>query len=150
MTPEGRARGRGIPGRKDIPVVSTAMMALGFAGVGAALSLNFYRKYQARLQVGDRMLRYARVADYSGIPLRLAFEYLGDEDALPVTVEVDVHEIYHYGPDYFLRGFGPDGRRGLIFKWNRIQNLRLRATGRNLGSVSALLGVAENPMVTQD
>lgn len=130
-------------------MVSTAMMALGFAGVSAALSLNFYRKYQARLKVDDRTLQYARVADYHGIPLRLAFEYLDEKEALPVTVEVDVHEIYHYGPDYFLRGYGPDGRRGLIFKWNRIQNLRLRSTGRNLESVAALLGEAENQLETQ-
>jgi hypothetical protein len=119
-----------------------AMMALGFAGVSAALSVNFYRKYQARLLVGEHVFHYARVADYNGIPLRVSFEYQGEDGSGMSTVEVDVHEIYHYGPDYFLRGFGLDGRKGHIFKWNRIQSLRIRGEGRTLDSVNALLGEA--------
>lgn len=118
------------------------MMALGFAGVSAALSTNFYRKYRARLQVGGHVLQYSRIADYQGVPLALAFDYRCEEGDAWSRVKVDVNEIYHYGPDYFVRGFGVPDRKGQIFKWNRIANLTIRADGRSLGSVEALLGEA--------
>lgn len=118
------------------------MTALGFMGICAGLSLNFYRKYQARLRVGSHFHQYARIADYAGVPLPLAFDYRNEESAGWSKVEVDVYEIYHYGSDYFMRGYGVPDRKGRIFNWNRIANLSLRSNGRSLESVDALLGEA--------
>jgi hypothetical protein len=124
-------------------MVSTiSMMALGSAGVCAALTLSFYRKYQARLRFGGPIFLhpFARVADYHGVPLPLAFRYLSEEGGAWTEVEVDVDEIYHYGPNYFMRGFGVPDRKGQVFKSHRIAHLRVRSDGRSLGSVEALLG----------
>lgn len=118
------------------------MLALGFAGVSATLTLNFYHKYRARLQVGGHILQYSRIADYQGVPLALAFDYRSEDGDAWIHIQVDVNEIYHYGPDYFVRGFGVPDRKGQIFKWSRIANLTIRADGRALGSVEALLGEA--------
>lgn len=112
------------------------MLAFGFTGFSAAL--NFYRKYQARLRIGPSAQAYARIADYKGAHLSLAFEYLG-EDGRRLPVLADVDEIYHYGPDYFLRGVLASDCQDRVFKWNRIANLRHRKNGRALGSVDALL-----------
>jgi hypothetical protein len=121
-------------------VISTmALMALGFTGASAGLLLNFYRKYRARLQ-GGWMRQYARIADYRGVPLPLAFLYRAEEGGAPVRLEVDVEEIYHYGQDYFIRGFRVPDRKGHTFKGSRITGLRFRSDGRNLDSVEALLG----------
>lgn len=122
-------------------MVSTmTLMALGFSGASAGLFLNFYRKYKARLHAGGSVRQYARIADYRGVPLPLAFRYRAEEGGAPITLEVDVDEIYHYGPDYFIRGFGVPDRKGNTFKGSRISNLRFRTDGRNLESVEALLG----------
>jgi len=122
-------------------VVSTmTLMALGFTGASAGLLLNFYRKYQARLHAGGSVRQYSRIADYRGVPLPLAFLYRTEEGGAPIRLEVDVEEIYHYGSDYFIRGFGVPDRKGLTFKGSRISDLRFRSDGRNLESVEALLG----------
>jgi len=122
-------------------VVSTmTLMALGFTGASAGLFLNFYRKYQARLHAGVSVRRYSRIADYRGVPLPLAFQYREEDGGAPIRLEVDVEEIYHYGPDYFIRGFGVPDRKGNTFKGSRITGLRFRSDGRNLDSVEALLG----------
>lgn len=123
-------------------MVSTmTWMAVGFAGLCLGLSLNFYRKYRSRLYVGGPILQYSRIADYHGVPLPLAFEYRSEDDHR-YWIEVDVEEIYHYGQDYFLRGFGVPDRKGNIYKWNRVAHLKIRSNGRTLDSVAALLGVA--------
>jgi hypothetical protein len=128
-------------GRRSFHVVATmTLMALGFTGASAGLFLNFYRKYRARLDVGVAMRQYARIADYTGAPLPLAFHYRAEQDGDWIRLEVDVDEIYHYGPDYFLRGFGLPDRKGHTFKGSRIMDLQFRAGGRNLESVEALLG----------
>lgn len=114
------------------------MLAFAFTGFSVALSFNFYRKYQARLRISPSTHVYARIADYKGTHLGLAFEYLG-EDGRWVPVLADIDEIYHYGRDYFLRGFNASDCQDRVFKWNRIANLRLRKDGRALGSVDALL-----------
>jgi hypothetical protein len=116
------------------------LMALGFTGASAGLFLNFYRKYQARLHAGGSVRQYSRIADYRGVPLPLAFQYRAAEGEAPIPLEVDVDEIYHYGPDYFIRGFGVPDRKGNTFKGSRISDLRFRSDGRNLESVEALLG----------
>ncbi len=124
-------------------MVSTmTWMAAGCAGLCAALTFNFYHKYRSRLRFGAPAGDYSRIADYHGIPLPLAFEYRPVEGGPWFPVEVDVHEIYHYGADYFLRGFGLLDRKGTTFKWNRVANLRIRSNGRSLDSVEALLGEA--------
>lgn len=122
-------------------MVSTmALMAVGFTGASAGLLLNFYRKYKARLHAGGSVRQYARIADYRGVPLPLAIQYRAEEGGAPVRLEVDVDEIYHYGSDYFIRGFGVPDRKGITFKGSRITDLRFRSDGRNLHSVEALLG----------
>lgn len=124
-------------------MVSTmTMMALGFTGVCAALSLNFYRKYRLRLGTGGAVREYSRVADYHGVPLALSFEYQSEDGDSWTPFEVDVDEIYHYGADYFMRGYGLPDRKGNIFKLNRIARMRRRSDGRRLDSVEALLGEA--------
>lgn len=124
-------------------MVSTmTMMALGFTGVCAALSLNFYRKYRVRLGAGGPIREYHRVADYQGVPLALSFEYKSEDGDSWTPIEVDVDEIYHYGADYFMRGYGLPDRKGNIFKLNRIARMRRRSDGRSLDSVQALLGEA--------
>lgn len=122
-------------------MVSTmTLMALGFTGASAGLLFNFYRKYRARLDVGEAVRQYHRIADYHGVPLALAFQYRTEEGGACIRLEVDVDEIYHYGPDYFMRGFGVPDRKGHIFKGNRITDLHFRSDGRNVDSVEALLG----------
>jgi hypothetical protein len=126
-----------------VPMVSTiSMMALGSAGMCAFLALSFYRKYQDRVRIGGPAFlhHYARVADYRGVPLPLAFRYLSEGAESWTEVEADVDEIFHYGSDYFMRGFGVADRRGLVFKSHRIAGLRVRSDGRSLASVQALLG----------
>lgn len=122
-------------------MVSTmTLMALGFTGASAGLFLNFYRKYKARLDVGEGIRQYARIADYRGVPLPLTFQYRAEDGGAWTRLEVDVDEIYHYGPDYFLRGLGLPDRKGHTFKGSRIMDLQFRSGGRNLESVEALLG----------
>lgn len=124
-------------------MVSTmTWMAAGCAGLCAALTFNFYHKYRSRMRFGTPAADYSRIADYHGIPLPLAFEYRAVEGGPWFLVEVDIDEIYHYGTDYFLRGFGLADRIGATFKWNRVANLRIRSNGRSLDSVEALLGEA--------
>lgn len=117
-------------------------MAVGCAALCGGLACNFYHKYRGRLRYGPASLAYARVADYHGTPLPLAFEYRSEDGRRWFSVEADVDEIYHYGSDYFMRGCGLTDRQGNVFKWNRIANLRIRSDGRSLDSVDALLGVA--------
>ena len=123
-------------------VSTVAWMAAGCMGFCAALTVDFYRKYLLRLRFGMASKDYARIADYHGIPLPLAFEYRFEGDAQWSPVEVEVDEIYHYGADYFLRAFGLPEQQGQIFKWDRIAKLRIRSNGRSLKSVEALLGEA--------
>lgn len=126
-----------------VPMVSTiSLMALGSAGMCAFLALSFYRKYQDRVRFGGPAFlhHHDRVADYYGVPLPLAFRYRTEEADAWTEVEVDVDEIYHYGPNYFMRGFGVPDRKGHVFKSHRISGLRVRSDGRNLESVQALLG----------
>lgn len=117
-------------------------MAATCAGVCGVMSFNFYRKYRLRLHFGATTGQYSRIADYTGIPLPLAFEYRSEEGGRWFPVEVDVEEIYHYGSEYFMRGSDAVARKGNIFKWNRVAKLRFRSSGRSLDSVEALLGEA--------
>lgn len=114
------------------------LLASGFAATGAFLALGFFRKYRERLDLEALSLaRYHRIADYYGRAIPLAFEYRG-ADGLAVTVEADVDEIYHYGCDYFLKGRSPDGRRSLVYKWNRVERPRVRFDGRAVDSLEQL------------
>lgn len=112
-----------------------------FAAISVLLALGFFRKYQARVRMETlNAMRYHRIADYYGSAIPLAFEY-SDARGLHV-IEADVDEIYHYGRDYFLKGHSPDGKRSLVFKWNRIANPRVRFDGRSLETLEDLFHAA--------
>lgn len=106
------------------------------------LALGFIRKYQARVRsqtLGG--LRYHRVADYLGRPIPLAF-YYRHEGGHPQPVEADVEEIFHYGSDYFLKARSPEGRRSLVYKWDRVSEPRVRHAGGPLSSLAELFQAA--------
>jgi hypothetical protein len=122
------------------------ILAVGFSSVCSLLGYLFYRKYQVHLSTDfNALTQYARIEDYHGRPIRLAFLYLSDEGQEWLTVQADVDEIYHYGRDYFLKGYvGPDPRCR-IFKWSRISQFTLRTNGRNLHSLEELIvGMGRN------
>ncbi|HKP98523.1 MAG TPA: hypothetical protein VJ385_22525 [Fibrobacteria bacterium] len=120
-------------------------LTITFAAFCLILGLSFYRKYEARLRSeAQNTLRYSRIADYFGRPILLTFEYRLYENQAPSLMEADVDEIYHYGRDYFLKGYSPDGKRCRIYKWSRISNPRIRYDGRYLDSLEALFLAAEN------
>jgi hypothetical protein len=112
-------------------------LAALFASVSVLLGIGFFRKYQARVRLETlNAMRYHRIADYYGSAIPLAFEYRDGRGTR--TVEADVDEIYHYGRDYFLKGRSPDGKRSLVFKWNRVAHPRVRFDGRSLESLEDL------------
>ena len=127
------------------------VMASGFIAVCILLSISFYRRYRSHLGANspagceptlqDTPGQYARIEDYHGLPIALAFDYLDDENAWSYA-RVDVDEIYHYGRDYFLKGRNSQDRRCRIFKWSKIANVALRSGGRNLRFVQDLMGEA--------
>lgn len=117
-------------------------LTLPFAALGLLLGWSFFRKYQARVRLETlNALRYHRIADYLGRPIPLDFEYR-PEGGAAVRVEADVEEIFHYGRDYFLKGRSPDGKRSMVYKWNRISRPRVRHAGRDLGSLDELFQAA--------
>jgi hypothetical protein len=121
------------------------ILMLAFSGLSLFLGFGFYRKYEARLRSESlNTMRYSRIADYYGSPILLAFEYRLNAAEAPASVEADVDEIYHYGRDYFLKGYPRDRKHCQIFKWSRISNPRIRYDGRNLESLEALFVAAEN------
>jgi hypothetical protein len=119
------------------------MLAVGFGSVSFLLSFSFYRKYQARLSVDSLSKRYSRIADYCGRPVHLNFDYRLEGSESWEPVEADVDEIYHYGDDYFLKGYIGSGKRGRIYKRSRISNLKIDARGQELRSLENLLVEAD-------
>jgi hypothetical protein len=120
------------------------LLALAFASVSLILGFSFYRKYKARLHLENmNTMRYSRVADYYGRPILLAFDYRSDTSGSLSRVEADVDEIYHYGRDYFLKGYSPDRKRCQIFKWSRISNPRVRFDGPAFASIDQLFRATE-------
>ncbi len=115
------------------------MLVFGFALVSFLLGFSFYRKYQTRLSIDSLSKRYARIADYNGRPVHLQFDYRQEGSERWESVDANVEEIYHYGDDYFLKGHASAGKRGLIYKRNRITNLRIDARGQELRSLEGLL-----------
>ena len=120
------------------------LLASTFAFLSVILGRGFYRKYRSRLRIqSQNTLRYNRIADYFGRPIQLAFEYRFDSGEAASIVEADIDEIYHYGNDYFLKGYSPGGKRCQIYKWSRIANPCARIDGRNLQSLEQLFSAAE-------
>ncbi|GEM_PF-2690265 len=119
------------------------MLVVGFTSVCFLLGFSFYRKYQSRLSVDSLSKRYSRIADYCGRPVRLQFDYRQEGTERWESVDANVDEIYHYGTDYFLKGHASAGKRGLIYKRNRITNLRIDARGHELRSLVDLLVEAD-------
>jgi hypothetical protein len=115
------------------------MWTLAFFSVSILLGFSFYRKYRARLNVDSLSKRYSRIGDYIGRPIHLNFDYRPEGSAGWESVDADVDEIYHYGNDYFLKGYAGAGRRGRVFKRSRMINLRIEAHGSELQSIEGLL-----------
>lgn len=141
----GRRKGRKFPALESrIALIIWPMLTLAIASAASSLLLawSFFRKYQHRVRLETLdALRYHRIADYLGRPIPLAFEYRPAGGAA-MRVDLDVEEIYHYGRDYFLKGRAPEGKRSLIFKWDRVTRPRVRHEGRDLGSLDELFQAA--------
>jgi len=117
-------------------------LAFAFAVLGPLLAWSFYRKYQNRVRLETlNALRYHRIADYLGRPISLTFEYRHSAGQA-AQVELEVDEIYHYGRDYFLKGRAPNGKRSLVYKWDRVFRPRVRHDHRELASLDELFRTA--------
>lgn len=115
------------------------MLVTGFSSLCVFLGLLFYRKYRQHLQaLAFAPARYARVGDYNGRPLPMICEYLS-EQGRRLIVKVDVVEIYHYGRDYFLKGYAGPDRRSQVLKLNRITRITLQWNGHCLRSPDELI-----------
>ena len=119
------------------------ILAMGFFSVTAILGYNFYRKYNSRLHIHTFSKRYSRIADYQGPPVTLHFDYLQEVGNTYESVNAQVDEIYHYGADYFLKGFLESGKGSCIYKRNRIVNLKIDAKGPELNTFVNLLSIPD-------
>jgi hypothetical protein len=141
----GRRKGRNFPAletRLALIIWPMPTLVLAFIGLSLLLAWSFFRKYQHRVRLETLdALRYHRIADYLGRPIPLAFEYR-PAGSPAMRVDLDVEEIYHYGRDYFLKGRAPEGKRSLIFKWDRVSRPRVRHEERHLGSLDELFQAA--------
>lgn len=125
------------------------ILTIGFSSVSLLLGLNFFRKYASRLSAHNGGNRYSRIADYHGRPIHLHFDYQLEDGKHWEAVETEVDEIFHYGPDYFLRGNAPNHKSARLYQRNRIANLKMDGQGPEIKVVKNLL-VARAEMSFKD
>ena len=119
------------------------MLVLGFSSLCVILGHLFYRKYRLHLHSSSfAPARYSRVGDYYGRSFPMVCECLSKQGK-PMRIEVDVEEIYHYGPDYFLKGYSGPDRRRQVLKLNRVSRISVQWNGLSLQSLDELFGEME-------